>query len=351
MSFEGFPLVVGWEITLSCNLRCGHCGSSAGISRPDELSLEEALGICDQLPSLLVQEVDLTGGEPLLCANWPKIAGRLHELEIPVRLVTNGILLKDSAPLLLDVAINTVAVSLDGLEATHDIIRKRKGLFRQVVDGIEYALSIDIPVAVITAVNEMNVDELPPLLTFLRNLGVRYWQVQPTFSSGRAQDTKGLALSESSFLKLGRFVHDKAAVCGQRGYKIMPGDGLGYYSELDTRESPWRGCSAGRASCGITSDGKIKGCLSLPDSFIEGDLRKRDFWSIWFDDKSFAYNRYFSQKDLGDECLGCSHGEQCMGGCTIMSYASTQHLHNDPFCFYKLLGRGRQPCAPFDKNT
>ena len=55
MSFEGFPFVVGWELTLCCNLRCAHCGSSAGYARGDELTLEESLGLCDQMPELLVQ--------------------------------------------------------------------------------------------------------------------------------------------------------------------------------------------------------------------------------------------------------------------------------------------------------
>ncbi len=47
MAFEGFPFIVGWELTLRCNLRCKHCGSSAGAERLDELTLDEALALCD----------------------------------------------------------------------------------------------------------------------------------------------------------------------------------------------------------------------------------------------------------------------------------------------------------------
>ena len=65
MGFEGFPLIVGWELTLLCNLRCRHCGSSAALPRPNEtISLDESLALCDQFPALLVHEVDFTGGEP-----------------------------------------------------------------------------------------------------------------------------------------------------------------------------------------------------------------------------------------------------------------------------------------------
>jgi radical SAM protein with 4Fe4S-binding SPASM domain len=339
MAFEGFPLVVGWELTLACNLRCGHCASSAGTPRPYELSLDEALDICDQFPSLLVQEVDFTGGEPLLRTDWPKIAGRLRELNIPARMVTNGLLLQENVPLLRDSGIATIGVSLDGLEPTHDRIRRRPGLFRQVIDGVEASLAAGIPTAVITAVNWLNVKELPELLVFLQNLGVRHWQVQPTFALGRVREKGGLELTESAFLELGEFIQSSVATCRANDFTIMPADGVGYFAGLDTREKAWRGCGAGMASCGITSNGKVKGCLSHPDNLIEGDVRERELWDIWFDERSFAYTRQFTLENLGESCEGCQFGEQCKGGCMVMSYAATHRFHNDPFCFYGIQNR------------
>lgn len=344
MTFEGLPLVVGWELTLACNLRCGHCASSAGLPRPNELSLDESLEICDQLPHLLVQQVDFTGGEPLLHTHWPQIVFRLNDLKIPVRMVTNGSLLKENVPLLAEASIATVGVSIDGLEATHDHIRKLPGLFRKVVDGIEAALAAGVPTAVIPAANNLNVSELPELLIFLKELGIRHWQVQPTFSLGRAIEEKQLGLSESTFLQLAEFVRTNSTRSEAEGICLMPADGLGYFTELDTRTNPWQGCSAGLASCGITSDGKIKGCLSLPDHIVEGNLRERDLWSIWFDEASFSYNRHFSLEDLGEFCAGCEFGEQCKVGCGVMSYAATKRFHNDPYCFHAIFNRRpRQP--------
>jgi radical SAM protein with 4Fe4S-binding SPASM domain len=341
MGFEGFPNVIGLELTLACNLRCNHCASSAGHPRPNELSLDEILNICDQFPDLLVQEVDLTGGEPLLRSDWFRIATYLRELNIPVRMVSNGVLLKENISRLVDAGIATVGISLDGLEATHDHIRERPGLFKQVLNGVEAALAADIPIAVITAVNNHNVSELPKLYTLLQRLGVRHWQIQPIFSRGRARETE-LNLSESSFLELGEFVHSHVASCGTVGFSIMPADGVGYFTELDTRDPAWQGCGAGMSACGITADGKVKGCLSFPDHLVEGDLRKRDLWSIWFDKTSFIYNRNFSPEDLGENCINCKFDEQCKGGCSVMSYASTQQFHNDPYCFHRILSHGHK---------
>ncbi len=338
MRIESFPAIIGLELTLACNLRCRHCASSAGQQRKNELSTEELLNICSQFPDLLVQEVDLTGGEPLLRADWFTIATYLRELNIPVRMVTNGILLKDNISRLSDAKIATVGISLDGLSATHDYIREQDGLFKQLIDGIETALAAGIPIAAITAVNNCNVDELPELYNILLKLGIRHWQVQPLFSRGRAQ-TGDLNLSMESFLKMGEFIHNhrSTASCNTVQLDMMPADGVGYFTKLDTRTTAWKGCGAGISSCGITADGKVKGCLALPDSIVEGDLRHQDLWNIWFNEGSFSYNRKFSLKDLGANCINCEFGEQCKGGCSVMSYSATQDFHNDPYCFHRLL--------------
>ena len=342
MGFEGFPFIVGWELTLACNLRCRHCGSSAGLPRANELTLEESLAICNQFPALLVQEVDFTGGEPLLRPDWPRIAAHLGELGISTKILTNGLTLEpDTVVQMKDAGIAGVGVSLDGLEATHDYIRGHKGLFRRVLAGIDRVLNAGLPLTVLTTVNALNLNELPSLFALLRSMGVSRWQIQPIFPLGRAHEAAELELTQQTYLQLGTFVQHWGPKAEEAGLEMLPGDSFGYFTEFDTREPPWRGCPAGLVSCGITSDGKIKGCLSLPDEVIEGDLRQHDLWDIWFHPDSFAYTRQFSVEELGPACHSCDKAEQCHGGCSTMSYGSTGSFHNDPYCFYGI--RNRSP--------
>ena len=334
MGFEGFPLVIGWELTLACNLRCRHCGSSAALPRVRELTTEEALTICEQLPALLVQEVDFTGGEPLLRPDWHKIAAHLGKLGIPCKLITNGLSLEsDMVAQLKDAGIAGVGVSIDGLAATHDYIRNRQGLCLRAIAGIRRTLEADLPVTVVTTVNALNIGELPAMYDFLRSLGIRHWQLQPIFPLGRAGAASELRLSPEQYLQMGSFVKQYSPQALRAGFEILPGDSFGYYTELDERNPAWRGCSAGLVMCGITSDGKVKGCLSMPDELVEGDLRQHDLWDIWFHPASFAYNREFSQNDLGFACQSCHRAAECRGGCSAMSYGATGKLHNDPYCF------------------
>ena len=64
------PRSVVWELTLACNLRCGHCGSRAGRKLPDELGTAECLDLVGQLEALGCELITLSGGEPTLRADW-----------------------------------------------------------------------------------------------------------------------------------------------------------------------------------------------------------------------------------------------------------------------------------------
>ena len=37
----GYPMTCVWEVTMACNMRCKHCGSSCEHSLPDKLTTEE----------------------------------------------------------------------------------------------------------------------------------------------------------------------------------------------------------------------------------------------------------------------------------------------------------------------
>jgi radical SAM protein with 4Fe4S-binding SPASM domain len=334
VDFDGLPLVIAWELTLACNLRCKHCGSAAGLPRASELTTEEALSLCDQFPALLVQEVDFTGGEPLVRRDWPIIAARLGEHEIRTQIITNALALDaDAVAEMRDVGIVSVGLSLDGLEATHDQIRGYPGLYRRVLAGMEQVQKAGLRCAVLTTVNALNIDELPAMYALLHSLGIAQWQVQPIFPLGRASGATELELSPQRYMQMGETVRQFREPGEADSLKVELADSFGYLSEFDTRDVPWQGCPAGLVACGITSDGKIKGCLSLPDDLVEGDLRERDFWDLWFDPDAFAYNRRYCAEDVGAYCAGCEDAEMCKGGCSAMSIGSTGAFHNDPYCF------------------
>lgn len=343
MAFEGFPFIVGWELTLGYSLRCRHCASAAGYVRENELTSAEALALCDQFPALGVQEVDFTGGEPLMRPDWWQIAARVASHGITTRIVTNGLpLTEKTVEKLREVHMSTVGVSLDGMEETHDRLRRCPGLWRRVLAGIERVRAAGIHVGVITAVNPTNLNELSDMLPILLSAGVNHWQLQPILPQGRSEKATDLHLSDEEYVRLGVFFQQIQSAHRGNGFRIVPADSLGYYTELDLTEPPWRGCPAGLYTLAIRSDGKVKGCLTLPDDMIEGDVREKDLWDIWFRDGAFAYTREFSIEQMGPNCQNCAMAKLCKGGCSSMSYVCTGQFHNDPYCFCGIKTRGIQ---------
>jgi len=85
------PRACVWELTLSCNLRCKHCGSFAGSRRDDEMSLEENLDVADQLAALGCRRVTLSGGEPLVQPEFmASIFRGCKEMKLHTALDTTG---------------------------------------------------------------------------------------------------------------------------------------------------------------------------------------------------------------------------------------------------------------------
>ena len=342
---EAFPLVVGWELTLKCNLRCRHCGSSAGQPRDDELTTKEAYALCDQFPDLLVQEVDFSGGEPMLRGDWKKIALYLKDLGINTNILTHRLnLTPKKVKEIINVGITCVGVSVDGLERNHDFIRGVQGAFDKTLQGIGVMNEVGLKSNVITTVSSKNVDDLPGLMEVLNSHDVKYWRLQPLIPIRRVKGSEDLRIEEKSLLKLGRFIQQNEAKALTNGLEIIHADGLQYlFEEEKSRERrPWLGCPAGWSSTAITSDGKVKGCLSMPDNLFEGDLRRMSLWDIWFDEQSFSYNRRFTLDEIGGNCEGCDMTEQCKGGCSVCSYVATGKFHNDPYCFYMIDKKNRE---------
>ena len=341
------PKYCVWELTPRCNMRCLHCASGLGDgkTRGDVLSLEEALRVCRDLRELDCETVVLSGGEALLRDDWEAIARELVALGIRVELISNGLLIDPAAARRIRQAgVTRVALSLDGLEATHNFIRRNPRSFAAVWRACAALQAEGLPVNAVTHVNRMNLDELEALEDLVAARGIDVWLVQLGSAIGRMADHPELLLAPDQVPAVADFI-----VAAKRRGKvyIAVGDNVGYFSHHESelrysaaRPSPfpfWCGCSAGCLNVGIESNGNVKGCLSLQsDRFIEGNVRDEPLPVIWRKPGNFAYTRGFRVEDLHGACADCDLGEICRGGCTFMAFGATGSAHDNPYCLHRL---------------
>lgn len=328
------PRVVGWELTLKCNMKCIHCGSSAGHARPDELTEEDGLKLIEQMAELGTEILTLSGGEPLLHPSWNIYAKKLTDCGINAHIITNGLLLEENINKMLQSGIKRIGVSLDGTEKTHNFIRNHPNSFDIAIKGAKKAKEAGISIGAVTHISKANIKEMEEMYNIFSSVPLDSWQIQITFKLGRMKEHEEFALDPPEMLEVGAFIHKKQQI--KNGLRITTGDNMGYYYEPSISRHLWKGCFAGRHIMGVEADGSIKGCLSLPETFIEGNIRKETLKDIWQDPQRFKYNRYFSPEMLEGHCKDCPKGDPCRAGCTVTAYSATGNRFDNPYCCYRL---------------
>lgn len=340
------PKYCVWEITSRCNMRCLHCASDFSDGRPrgDELDLAEAMDLCRQLAQLGCEKVVLSGGEALLRPDWPLIARELVALGLHVSLITNGFVVdEEAAREIRRAGICRVALSLDGLEETHNHVRVNPLSFARVLRACDLLRGEGLAVNFVTHVNRRNLPELAALETLVAELGADVWRLQLGSPMGRLAQHPELVLLPEDLPAVADFI---VAAKQRRRVAVSVGNNVGYFSrhERVLRSTPnrqgldfWCGCSAGCLNVGIEANGNVKGCLSLQsERFVEGNLRQESLAEIWSRPGAFAYTRGFEPADLHGHCAGCEYGEICRGGCVFMAFGATGSPHDNPYCLHRV---------------
>ena len=177
------------SLTEICNLACTYCVDDKNAipayqflpnhiekqvrDNPKSLSSKAFLNIVKTIHSVSpLQEVRLTGGEPLLFKGIANLVAGIKELNIPkVHITTNGIYLLHLASKLKTAGLHSVNLSLDAIDDTSfKEISKRSGLHR-VIKGVDKLNELNIPFKINTVIMKgVNENQILPLIEF----GMKY---------------------------------------------------------------------------------------------------------------------------------------------------------------------------------
>jgi len=166
------------SVTDRCNIRCRYCMPEehyVWLPREELLNFEELTSLIDAFTFNGVEDIHLTGGEPLLRPNLATFVSMLstNPRIRDIALTTNAVLLTKHATELRDAGLHRVTVSLDTLQPDRFAALTRRDNHADVLAGIESARragfqNLKINAVVIRGVND---DELSDLLEFGRGIG------------------------------------------------------------------------------------------------------------------------------------------------------------------------------------
>ncbi|MGG5736297.1 MULTISPECIES: GTP 3',8-cyclase MoaA [Bacillus cereus group] len=144
------------SVTDRCNFRCRYCMPEeifgrdySFLSNDKILSFDEIERITRIFVSLGVRKLRITGGEPLLRKDLPKLIQRLNEIDgvEDIGLTTNGSLLKKFAPDLYKAGLSRVTVSLDSLnEERFSYLNGNRSKVKTVLAGIQAAAEVGMKI-------------------------------------------------------------------------------------------------------------------------------------------------------------------------------------------------------------
>lgn len=190
MMQDNFGRVIDYlriSVTDKCNLRCKYCIPPEGvelISHEELLSLEELARIIGIMAKLGVRSVRFTGGEPLVRKNLEKLVADVSAMEgvEDIAITTNGVLLAERLPALLEAGITAVNISLDTLN--EEVFREITGVDAcgKVLAAIEQSVAAGIRTKInCVPCREWNEKELTDVAGLAKRLpvDVRFIELMP----------------------------------------------------------------------------------------------------------------------------------------------------------------------------
>jgi radical SAM protein with 4Fe4S-binding SPASM domain len=263
--------------------------------------------------------------------------------------------------------LQSVSVSIDGGEATHDRLRGVAGSHRSAREAAHHLRDAGIPVAVNTQINRLSMADLPEVVETVVGFGAHAWQMMLTVAMGRAADAPDVLLQPYELLDLFPLLARLKGRCDEAGVRFLPGNNIGYFGPY---ESTLRGgfprghrgsCGAGCSTLGIEADGAVKGCPSLQtDPWTGGNLRDDSLRDIWERSAPLRVMRDRTVDDLWGYCRTCYYADECRAGCTWTGFSLFGKAGNNPLCHHRAVemhARGlrerlvqveRAPGHPFD---
>jgi cyclic pyranopterin phosphate synthase len=267
------------SVTDRCNFRCQYCMPAEGLpwlERSAVLSFEEIERLVRVFASMGVTDLRLTGGEPLVRRDFPKLVAMLagvagvHDLS----LTTNGYLLERDAAALVDAGINRVNVSIDSLQRDRFFQMTRRDSLPQVLRGLDALASHPEvhPIKVnAVALRGFTEQEAIPFAEFAQSSAfeVRFIEFMPL--DGDHSWSKDQVLTGEELRAIIDAVHPleelpREPSATARVFRFRDGNGqIGFINPVS--EPFCSDCNRVR----LTADGKLRTCLF---SVNETDLRE-----------------------------------------------------------------------------
>lgn len=271
------------SVTDRCNLRCRYCMPAEGLpwmAKPEMLTDDELVRLIGIFVGLGVDQVRLTGGEPMLRRSLRDVVARIAALEPRPRIAmtTNGIGLDRLAAPLAEAGLDRVNVSLDTVDPEEFADITRRDRLRDVEAGLEAARAAGlVPVKVnAVAMRGINDHSITDLLSWCleRDYELRFIEQMP-LDAQHGWDANTMVSREEIHERLSERFTLTPLPASDRGSapaeRFLVDGGPATVGIIASVSAPFCGtCDRTR----LTADGQVRNCLfSQRETDLRGPMR------------------------------------------------------------------------------
>jgi GTP 3',8-cyclase len=271
------------SVTDRCNLRCRYCMPAEGLpwlAKPDMLTDDELIRLVRVFVGLGIEQVRLTGGEPLLRRSLVDVVRRIAALEPRPRIAmtTNGVGLDRLAAPLRDAGLDRVNVSLDTIDPDEFAGLTRRDRLHDVEAGLKAASAAGLePVKVnAVAMRGINDHSVADLLQWCLDHGyhLRFIEQMP-LDAQHGWDASTMVSADEVRARLSQRFSLTPLPAGERGSAPAEGflvdGGPQTVGIIASVSAPFcQACDRTR----LTADGQVRNCLfSTSETDLRGPLR------------------------------------------------------------------------------
>lgn len=287
MKSKGIPLSFDIEITARCNMNCAHCcinlPAGDASARAAELTASEIQNIARQAVEMGAVWCLVTGGEPLLRADFEDVYLTLKRLGLLVSVFTNATLINEKHIALFkkypprDIEITVYGVTRE----TYEAVTRKAGSFERFMAGLDLLLTERIPVRLKTMAIQSNLHEHRKIADFCRARTKDYFRFDPQLhlrfdgNPERNQEIRDQRLSPAQIVALENNDEKRISTMRDKCDKLINDQFTSYNCDHLFH------CGAGKGSFCVSYDGRFRLCSSLWAEGTTCDLRRYSLIHAW----------------------------------------------------------------------
>lgn len=330
-----------WHITDKCDQRCQHCYIFAGEDKDyspefDFVTLKQIflnyLDMCKKMDKN--PNIAITGGDPLLHDDIWKLLELFKEYNVPYSILGNPFHLDENvAKDLKELGCLVYQMSLDGLERTHDLIRK-PGSFKATLEKIHVLNDVNIKSAIATTVSKTNIAEIPELVKVVVENDAKSFGFSRYCPNEKDRYNLISPLEYRQFLEK---MWEQFSMLQNCGTAFILKDHLwklflyekGLFKIEDDTDLIMDGCHCGITHITILANGEVYACRRC-ESYV-GKVPEESLYDIFFGKEMEKYRDF----EKFEACVNCELLRFCRGCPSVAKCATGDFYAKDPQCWIK----------------